>query len=72
MIDTTLATIATLGLVLVGVWLSLGLILLIVCLRDGGNGEYHLGHYLLVILAGPPLMALLLIDGLISRGPRLS
>jgi len=52
-----------------GVWLLIGLILLIVCLRDGGGDQWGFREIIVVVLCGPPVMALLLIQGLVQRHP---
>jgi len=49
------------------IWLSLGLLILIALLRDGGTDKLHLGHYLLVVVAGPAVLLMLIAQGLFSR-----
>lgn len=49
------------------IWVILGLIILIALVRAGGTERYHLGHYLVTVVAGPPVLAMLIAQGLFSR-----
>jgi len=48
------------------IWLGMGLIILVALLRAGGTERYHLGHYLLTVVAGPPVLIMLIAQGLFS------
>ena len=48
-------------------YLIAGVAILIAILREGSTERYHLGHYALVVVAGPAVIAMLLAQGLIDR-----
>jgi hypothetical protein len=50
---------------LAAIWLFAGLMIALVCIRDGATG-FKLRHWLMVVVAGPPVLVGLIVFGILN------